>query len=190
MIPAATHSTRSNAVDFGLVAIRDIRSAKILHALAICCIAVLLTACGSEPIRAPEMPTDVQPQAATRHGRAVANYALSMIGANYHFGGKNPKIGFDCSGLVSYVFSHAASVKLTGSAADMAHQGRRIDKAYLRPGDLVFFNTRNRPLSHVGIYIGQGRFVHAPSTGSKVHISHLDNPYFAQHFEMARTYFN
>jgi len=172
----------------------DLLSPKQLHALAACCIAVLLTACSSAPMRAPEVskptPTDIRSEAATEHGSEIAIYALDMIGTGYRFGGKNPDAGFDCSGMVSYIFNRAAGVKLSGSAADMARQGRQIDKSNLRPGDLVFFNTLNRPFSHVGIYIGDGRFVHAPSGNGKVHISRMDNPYFAPRFEMARAYFN
>ncbi|MFJ9533020.1 C40 family peptidase [Herbaspirillum sp. NPDC101396] len=174
----------------------DLLSPKQLHALAACCIAVLLTACGSAPMRAPEAstptpaPTDVRSEAATEHGSEVAIFALDMIGTGYRFGGKNPEAGFDCSGMVSYIFNRAAGLRLSGSAADMARQGRQIDKSNLRPGDLVFFNTLNRPFSHVGIYIGDGRFVHAPSGNGKVHISRMDNPYFAPRFEMARAYFN
>ncbi|MCW5298095.1 peptidoglycan endopeptidase [Herbaspirillum lusitanum] len=177
---------------------RSLQLSNPLHALAACCIAVLLTACGSAPMRAPEAskptstptPTDIRSEAATEHGSEIAIYALDMIGTGYRFGGKNPDAGFDCSGMVSYIFNRAAGLKLSGSAADMARQGRQIDKSNLRPGDLVFFNTLNRPFSHVGIYIGDGRFVHAPSGNGKVHISRMDNPYFAPRFEMARAYFN
>jgi cell wall-associated NlpC family hydrolase len=169
-------------------------SSKTFHALAACGIAVLLTACGSVPMRESETasmtPTDVRSEAAAEQGNEVAIYALDMIGTGYRFGGKNPEAGFDCSGMVSYIFNRAAGLKLTGSAADIARLGRRIDRNNLRPGDLVFFNTLNRPFSHVGIYIGDGRFVHAPSSNGKVHISRLDNPYFAPRFEMARAYFN
>ncbi|WP_034292340.1 C40 family peptidase [Herbaspirillum sp. RV1423] len=170
------------------------RAPDALNALAACCIAVLLTACGVAPTRGPDMSTapatDVRSETATEQGSEVAIYALDMIGTGYRFGGKNPEAGFDCSGMVSYIFSRAAGLKLRGSAADMARQGRPVDKANLRPGDLVFFNTLNRPFSHVGIYIGDGRFVHAPSGNGKVHISRMDNPYFAPRFEMARAYFN
>src|SRR5450830_4805 len=164
------------------------------HALAACCIAVLLTACGSAPMRAPDSSTapvaEPRSEAASEQGNEVAIYALDMIGTGYRFGGKNPEAGLDCSGMVSYIFNRAAGLRLTGSAAEMARKGRKIDKSNLRPGDLVFFNTLNRPFSHVGIYIGDGRFVHAPSGNGKVHISRLDNPYFAPRFEMARAYFN
>lgn len=162
--------------------------------LAACSLAVLLAACGTAPGRyspsAGVPGTYPRPAAASEQGNEVAIYALDLIGTDYRFGGKNPEAGLDCSGMVSYIFNHAAGLRLSGSAADMARQGHQIDPADLRAGDLVFFNTLNRPFSHVGIYIGEGRFVHAPSANGKVHISRLDNPYFAPRFEMARSYFN
>lgn len=116
-------------------------------------------------------------------------YAMSLIDTGYRFGGKNPAAGLDCSGMVSYVFSHAVGVKLQGSAADIARRGHAIPLAQLRPGDLVFFNTRNKPYSHVGIYIGDDRFAHAPSTGGKVRLDSLKKGWYAARFEEARTYF-
>ncbi len=117
-------------------------------------------------------------------------YALGLVETGYRFGGKNPEAGLDCSGMVSYVFDRAAGIKLNGSAADIARRGRSVDLARLRPGDLVFFNTANRPHSHVGIYIGDQRFVHAPSRNGKVRTDSLNNSWFSARFEEARTYFD
>jgi len=114
-------------------------------------------------------------------------FAMGLIDTGYRFGGKNPEAGFDCSGMVAYVFDKAAGVRVSGSAADIARRGRFVDREQLQPGDLVFFNTMNRPFSHVGIYIGDQRFVHAPSTNGRVRIERLDNRYFAQRYEAART---
>src|SRR5262245_42599278 len=97
-------------------------------------------------------------------------YAMSLIDIGYRFGGRNPAAGRPWSGPVSYVFAECIGRKLTGSAADSARQGRAIPSEELRPGDLVFFNTRNKPYSHVGIYIGDQRFAHAPRTGGKVRL--------------------
>lgn len=116
-------------------------------------------------------------------------YSLALIDTGYRFGGKNPEAGLDCSGMVSYVFAHAAGLKLQGSAADIARRGQSIPLSQLRPGDLVFFNTRNKPYSHVGIYIGGDRFAHAPSTGGKVRLDSLKKGWYAARFEEARTYF-
>ncbi|WP_303786397.1 C40 family peptidase [Azovibrio restrictus] len=126
----------------------------------------------------------------TPEGREVVMYALGLIGTDYRFGGKNPEAGLDCSGMVSYIYARAAQVQVSGSAADIARKGRPVSRQSLRPGDLVFFNTLNRPRSHVGIYIGDQRFVHAPSSNGQVRIERLDNGYFASRFEEARTYFD
>lgn len=115
---------------------------------------------------------------------------MSLIDTGYRFGGKNPEAGLDCSGMVSYVFAQAAGLKLRGSAADIAKRGRIVPMDQLRPGDLVFFNTLDRPYSHVGIYIGGSRFAHAPSSGGKVRLDSLKNAWYAKRFEEARTYFD
>jgi len=116
-------------------------------------------------------------------------FALGLIDTGYRFGGKNPEAGLDCSGMVSFIYDRAAGVKVVGSAADIARKGRQIQRGDLRPGDLVFFNTRNAPFSHVGVYIGDERFVHAPSTNGRVRIDQMSASYYAQRFEAARTYF-
>lgn len=118
----------------------------------------------------------------------VVLYALGLIETGYRFGGKNPEAGLDCSGMISHVFDKAAGIELRGSAADIARRGRTVARAELRPGDLVFFNTRNRPYSHVGIYIGDDRFVHAPNSRGKVRTESLASGWFAARFEEARSY--
>ena len=149
-------------------------------------VAVILAGCNTLPPASPPMT----PTAAESHGNDVVLFALGLVETDYRFGGKNPEAGLDCSGMVSYVFDRAAGLKLSGSAAEIARKGRSIDSAQLRPGDLVFFNTTNRTHSHVGIYIGDQRFVHAPSKNGKVRTDSLKTGWFAVHFEEARTYFN
>lgn len=134
--------------------------------------------------------TKTAPTLADVQGNEVVVFALGLIETGYSFGGKNPEAGLDCSGMVSYVFDRAIGIKLTGSAADIARKGYVVEMSALRPGDLVFFNTANRPRSHVGIYIGDQRFVHAPSKNGKVRIDTLKSGWFAARFEEARTYFN
>jgi len=120
----------------------------------------------------------------------VVLFALGLIETGYRFGGKNPEAGLDCSGMVSYVFEKSVDLQLAGSAADLARQGKPVPAEKLRPGDLVFFNTRNKPNSHVGIYIGDGRFVHAPNSRGKVRTESLKKGWFAARFEEGRTYFD
>ena len=155
-----------------------------------CGLVLLLAACGSVPL-APRSSTDMPGRAAySETGHEVTLFALGLIDTGYRFGGKNPEAGLDCSGMVSYIYDRVAGLKIAGSAADIARQGRPIDRRQLRPGDLVFFNTRNAPFSHVGLYIGDERFIHAPSTNGRVRIDQLNARYYAQHFEAARTYFD
>jgi len=155
----------------------------LLSLLTATAAASLLAACGSTPVAPPE-------RSATERGREVAIYAMSLIETGYRFGGKNPDAGLDCSGMVSYVFEKSVNMRLAGSASELARQGRPVPPERLRPGDLVFFNTRNQPRSHVGIYIGDDRFVHAPSSRGKVRTESLKNGWFAVRFEEARTYFD
>ena len=154
--------------------------------------ASLLAACGtSTPVKRPTARTILyEPQPVSEKGNEIALYAMGMIDTGYQFGGKNPEAGLDCSGMVSYIYRQALGMNVSGSAADIARRGKEIDPRTLRPGDLVFFNTLNRPFSHVGVYIGDGRFIHAPSSKGKVRIERMDNVYFAPRFEMARTYFD
>jgi len=147
-----------------------------------------LAGCGLLPSAAP--PASPQVSVAGDKGDDVVLYALGLIGTGYRYGGKNPEAGLDCSGMVTQVFHQAAGIDLTGNAAEIAEKGRPIELSRLRPGDLVFFNTLHRPNSHVGIYIGGGRFVHAPNSRGRVRIDSLEHGYFAAHLEDARRYFS
>jgi len=124
-----------------------------------------------------------------QHRQEVVMTALGLMGTPYRYGGNEPSRGFDCSGLVSYVFRMAAGAQLPRSTGHQAAASRRINRRDLREGDLVFFNTLGRANSHVGIYIGDGRFVNAPSSGGHVRIDTMENPYFAKRFDSARTLF-
>jgi cell wall-associated NlpC family hydrolase len=116
----------------------------------------------------------------------VAIYALGLIGVDYRYGGETPESGVDCSGLVRYVFQQVTGVTLPRTSKELSRLGNKVASADLIPGDLVFFNTRRLPFSHVGIYLGDNRFIHAPSTGSEVEISKLSETYWQKHFNGAR----
>lgn len=116
----------------------------------------------------------------------VINQALDMIGIDYRYGSATPESGLDCSGLVKYVFEQALNVAMPHNALAMSKIGEKISRADLKPGDLVFFNTLQRSMSHVGIYIGDGKFVHAPRTGKKVQVVDLNDKYWSAHYEGAR----
>ncbi|MBP6817562.1 MAG: C40 family peptidase [Burkholderiaceae bacterium] len=119
-------------------------------------------------------------------GTELVLRALSLLGVNYRFGGTSPDTGLDCSGLVRHVFREAMGVVLPRRAEEMSQTGASVDTSQLAPGDLVFFNTLRRTFSHVGIYIGNGQFVHAPSSGGGVRIEHLSKQYWTQRFNGAR----
>lgn len=157
-----------------------------LLAVAAC---LALAACGNVPVVRAPAAGEERPEVSVR-AREVVLFALALIDTGYRFGGKNPEAGLDCSGMVSYVFNNAAGIRLSGSAADIARAGRPVAPADMRPGDLVFFNTLNRSHSHVGIYVGDGRFVHAPSSGGRVRTDDLTEAWFASRFEEARSYLN
>lgn len=153
---------------------------------------VALTGCGLFGQRPVVFPanSELAVRADSAKAREVVLYALSLVDTGYRFGGKNPQAGLDCSGMVTYVFHQAAGLKVSGSAADIAQQGRPVERFALKPGDLVFFNTSGRRHSHVGIYLGDARFVHAPNSNGKVRIDRLDAHYYASRFETARSYFD
>ena len=112
--------------------------------------------------------------------------AVGLVGVPYRYGGNNPKAGFDCSGLIMYVYNKAAGIKMPRTIQDMSNKGIGIDNQPPAPGDLVFFNTTGEKYSHAGIYVGQGRFVHAPSTGGTVRLDYITSPYWAAKFTEAR----
>ncbi|MBU3537998.1 C40 family peptidase [Polynucleobacter sp. UK-Gri1-W3] len=112
--------------------------------------------------------------------------AVGLVDVPYRYGGNTPKGGFDCSGLIVYVYNKAAGVKLPRTIQLMSTKGRSIEGQPPAPGDLVFFNTTGEKYSHAGIYVGQGRFVHAPSAGGTVRLDYITAPYWAAKFTEAR----
>ncbi len=112
--------------------------------------------------------------------------ALALVGTPYAPRGGSPETGFDCSGLVAYVYARALQLNLPRNTADLSRAGAPIAAADLRPGDLVFYNTQQRPFSHVGIYLGDMRFVHAPSSGGAVRVENMRVGYWTRRFDGAR----
>ena len=117
-------------------------------------------------------------------GEKVVSIAAGMIGTPYRYGGESPKAGFDCSGLVFYSFERMGR-KVPRTAADQRKAAERVDRSDLEPGDLVFFRSSKGRVDHVGIYAGEGRFIHAPNSGSVVSYAYLDDPYYRTHFVSA-----
>lgn len=112
--------------------------------------------------------------------------ALNYIGVRYKYGGNTPDSGLDCSGFVRYVFQDTLNFMLPRRSEEMSQVGERIAKTDLKPGDLVFFNTMRRSFSHVGIYIGGDKFVHAPATGGKIRVETLSESYWSARYNGAR----
>ncbi|MBX9676598.1 MAG: C40 family peptidase [Methylotenera sp.] len=112
--------------------------------------------------------------------------ALSLTGIQYKYGGKSPETGLDCSGFVRYVFSQATNLTLPPTARAIAQIGKTVKKEELQPGDLVFFNTLKSAFSHVGIYMGDNKFIHAPSAGKTVRVESMKDGYWAKRFNGAQ----
>lgn len=116
----------------------------------------------------------------------LAFRAMGMIGIRYKFGGNAPENGLDCSGLVRYVFKEAWGANLPRTSQEISQVGKKVDTHDLQPGDLVFYNTLRRSFSHVGIYLGDNKFIHAPSAGGQVRIESMDLKYWKARFNGAR----
>lgn len=112
--------------------------------------------------------------------------ALTLMGITYRWGGNLPETGMDCSGFVRHVFHEAAGLVLPRKSEEMSRAATSIGKEHLLPGDLVFFNTQRRGFSHVGIYLGEDKFVHAPAKGKSIRIDSMDDRYWVRRFDGAR----
>lgn len=142
----------------------------------------ILAGCASAPPAPPRPETSpVGPERA----EALLQVLLTL-GVDYRYGGNSPASGFDCSGLVAHVFREAYGIQLPQNARAQSELGVRVSLSELRAGDLVFYNTLNRPFSHVGIYVGDGRFVHAPKTGAQVRFEQVTARYWINRFNGAR----
>lgn len=122
----------------------------------------------------------------TDRASELALQAFGMLGIHYKMGGNTPENGMDCSGLVRYVFKQAWGTILPRTSEEISHVGETVDNQDLRPGDLVFYNTLKRGFSHVGIYLGDNKFIHSPSTGGQVRIESMDLSYWKKRFSGAR----
>ena len=127
----------------------------------------------------------MQHQARDQAGVLISN-ALSLIGVPYRMGGNSAETGFDCSGLVRAVYAESWGKILPRRAEEQAAATEKIEKAELKPGDLVFFNTMRRTFSHVGIYMGEGKFIHSPRTGASVRVESMNIAYWQKRFDGAR----
>ena len=124
-------------------------------------------------------------EVADRTGQLLTT-AMGMIGVPYRRGGSSAETGFDCSGFVRAIYQKTAGLTLPRRSNEQAAATQKIQKQELQPGDLVFFNTMRRAFSHVGIYVGDGKFIHSPRTGEKVRVDSMESSYWAKRFNGAR----
>ena len=132
-----------------------------------------------------ELAAPAAPGKSFRAADLVVN-ALGLLGISYRLGGNTPASGFDCSGMVRYVFQNALGLDLPRRAEEISRIGTHVDRTELKPGDLVFYKTLRKTFSHVGIYLGNNRFIHAPSAGGAVRVDDMGQSYWAARFNGAR----
>jgi len=154
--------------------------------LVACLVIVFDHAIADDSPAAPFIAEDSVTNRYVAKTRELVLQAMGFMGINYKYGGNTPETGFDCSGLVHYVFNQAAGLVLPRNAREISRVGEDIPRDELQPGDLVFFNTLRRPFSHVGIYLGEYRFIHAPSRGGQVEIVDMSNRYWQTRYNGAR----
>ena len=168
----------------------------ILKAAFLAAAVAVLASCGTTPRKPAHRPTaahKVQPVRIsnidhTEGSQELMLHSMDLVGTPYRWGGSTDT-GFDCSGMIQYVYKNALGVNLPRSSRDMAAASRTISTRDLQTGDLVFFNTSGSGISHVGLYLGGGKFLHAPRSGSTVQTESLSKPYYAQRLVKAGTFF-
>ena len=146
---------------------------------------LLLSACSSAPLE-PAAPAQ-RAQAAPAAPDRAASVAVKMVGKRYRMGGGSPSTGFDCSGLVQFSYRQAG-LAVPRSTEQQLRSSTSVKRSELRRGDLVFFDQEGKKHSHVGFYLGDGRFVHAPSSGKQVRIDRLDARYWQAHLSAVRRF--
>jgi cell wall-associated NlpC family hydrolase len=151
-----------------------------------CSLSIGIPALGAEPVAAEPTGTLAKLQGFTSKASELAFQAMGLIGIRYKYGGTAPENGLDCSGLVRYLFKEVWGKELPRTSEEMSRVGEKIDTHELQPGDLVFYNTLRRGFSHVGVYLGDNKFIHAPSGGGQVRIESMDMSYWKNRFNGAR----
>ena len=146
---------------------------------------VVVTASATESVRKADEPHSFFDRY-TNAAQDVILQGLKLVGVRYRLGGNDESSGLDCSGFVRVIFDQAKGLVLPRKASEQAAATEVIDKKDLQPGDLVFFNTMRRAFSHVGIYVGDGKFIHAPRSGAQVRVEDMGVAYWARRFNGAR----
>ena len=160
----------------------------------ICCLvlgaAAGLSGCGNRAVK-PASSASYPARAQHANPNDILFRAIGLVGTPYRYGGNTPRGGFDCSGFVDFVFRNVAGIDLPRTAQEISRiNAPQVSRKQLESGDLVFFHTDGRRVSHVGIYVGRGRFVHAPNEGGTVRLDYLDAPYWNDHYSGAKRVLN
>ncbi|MBP3979373.1 MULTISPECIES: C40 family peptidase [unclassified Acidovorax] len=150
----------------------------------VACAVVLLGlgGCSTPPPSSPSPPApwrSAASQLSDEQAHDIAIHALGLVGTPYRYGGNTPDSGFDCSGLIGYVYRHRVGTAPPRTVAQLSGWGQQVANGELRSGDMVVFGTGRAP-THAGIYVGEGRFVHAPSSGGTVRLDHLQSRYWSR----------
>lgn len=149
-----------------------------MRILSLLFLTALLTACGSAPVH--------QDSAYDERMNDLVIYAMSLAETPYQYGGNSARSGFDCSSYVGHVYREVLDIQLPRTTKAISGVGDPLRQSDLRPGDLVFFDTMRRPYSHVGIYVGESKFVHAPKTGSRIRVESMELNYWRSRYNGAR----
>ncbi len=161
------------------------RAALKLHAARLCSLvlwfaAALLAACSTPPNRMATVQQAPPSRLSAEDAKGVTVYAIGLVGTPYRWGGNTPESGFDCSGLIAHVYQKSARLKSPRTVTELKSWGYPLDPKDVRTGDLVVF-SKGGESTHAGIFVGEGRFVHAPSTGGRVRLDRLNAAYWAQY---------
>lgn len=149
-----------------------------MKSLTLLLLLATLAACGSSPTR-NENTSD-------ERGNELVMYAMSLADTPYRYGGNTVGSGFDCSGYVRHVYAHVLDLELPRTSKQISRVGTPLRPAELRPGDLVFYDTQRNPYSHVGLYIGDGKFVHSPKSGDRIRVERMELDYWKTRYNGAR----
>jgi len=141
-------------------------------------LALLLVGCSSPAPRSDNASDDRM--------NDLVMYVMSLADTPYRYGGNSADSGFDCSGFVGHVYRHELDISLPRTSREISRVGEPIEQSELRPGDLVFYNTLRQPFSHVGIYVGDGKFVHSPKRGDRIRVEPMHYTYWKSRFNGAR----
>jgi cell wall-associated NlpC family hydrolase len=157
--------------------------AKSIKFFLLALVLLLLSACAGNSTHRQTDLSDVQQKTAND----VLFQAIGLVGTPYKYGGNTPQSGFDCSGLINYVFLNSAGLKLPRTTRELIEiNAPEVDQDRLLPGDLVYFDSNGGKVSHIGIYVGENRFVHAPSSGGTVRMDNLKSAYWQKHYVDAK----